>query len=165
MIDVGSNNARTATPDNVAIANGLSPAQAASHSDTMSQRDDTLSILVQLSGLSKEYLEAGQRRLVLDHLDRDFRIGEFVCLLGKSGSGKSTLLNLISGIDEPSSGEDHLPQRRIRNRPHCSQRAETNTVQTREYGHRVSVFQSDPYPNRTRKRDAAHGTCGHRNRT
>lgn len=62
-------------------------------------------VLVELSGLSKEFFEAGQARLVLDHLDRRFHIGEFVCLLGKSGSGKSTLLNLISGIDDPSSGQ------------------------------------------------------------
>ena len=62
-------------------------------------------VLVELAGLSKEYVEAGQRRLILDHLDRNFHSGEFVCLLGKSGSGKSTLLNLISGIDDPSSGQ------------------------------------------------------------
>jgi putative ABC transport system ATP-binding protein len=60
--------------------------------------------LIRLSGLSKAYTEAGQRRVVLDELNGEFYAGEFVCLLGKSGSGKSTLLNLISGIDTPSSG-------------------------------------------------------------
>ena len=52
----------------------------------------------------KSYREAGQDRLVLDKLDREFIRGEFVCLLGKSGSGKSTLLNLISGVDAPTGG-------------------------------------------------------------
>ncbi len=60
--------------------------------------------LIRLENLCKEYVEAGQRRTVLDSLDRDFYAGEFVCLLGRSGSGKSTLLNLISGIDAPTSG-------------------------------------------------------------
>jgi putative ABC transport system ATP-binding protein len=31
--------------------------------------------------------------------------GRFVAFMGPSGSGKSTLLNLVSGIDQPSSGE------------------------------------------------------------
>jgi putative ABC transport system ATP-binding protein len=61
--------------------------------------------LIRLEGLSKTYTEAGQTRLVLDELNREFYTGEFVCLLGKSGSGKSTLLNLISGIDAPSRGQ------------------------------------------------------------
>ena len=62
------------------------------------------STLIRLQKLSKSYMEAGQSRVVLDELNREFYTGEFVCLLGKSGSGKSTLLNLISGIDAPSHG-------------------------------------------------------------
>ncbi|RIK53032.1 MAG: ABC transporter ATP-binding protein [Chloroflexi bacterium] len=62
-------------------------------------------VILCLEQLSKRYTEAGEERLVLDALDREFYAGEFVCLLGKSGSGKSTLLNLISGIDAPSSGD------------------------------------------------------------
>jgi putative ABC transport system ATP-binding protein len=61
-------------------------------------------VLIRLQQLSKVYVEASQEHTVLDHLDREFYAGEFVCLLGKSGSGKSTLLNLISGIDAPTSG-------------------------------------------------------------
>lgn len=60
--------------------------------------------LIQLAGLSKSYTEVDTKHVVLDALDRTFYAGEFVCLLGRSGSGKSTLLNLISGIDQPSSG-------------------------------------------------------------
>ena len=61
--------------------------------------------LIRLEELSKSYEEAGQARVVLNELNREFAAGEFVCLLGKSGSGKSTLLNLISGIDAPTSGD------------------------------------------------------------
>lgn len=60
--------------------------------------------IIRLEELSKQYEEGGQKRTVLNALNREFYRGEFVCLLGKSGSGKSTLLNLISGIDAPSQG-------------------------------------------------------------
>jgi putative ABC transport system ATP-binding protein len=38
-------------------------------------------------------------------LNFEVRRSEFIVLLGRSGSGKSTFLNLISGIDQPDSGE------------------------------------------------------------
>ncbi len=34
--------------------------------------------------------------------------GEFVSVIGKSGSGKTTLINMLTGIDEPTSGEIHV---------------------------------------------------------
>ncbi|HEY9631080.1 MAG TPA: ABC transporter ATP-binding protein [Coleofasciculaceae cyanobacterium] len=60
--------------------------------------------LVQIEQLSKLYQEGEVQRAVLRDVDLTFQPGEFVVLLGHSGSGKSTLLNLISGIDQPSSG-------------------------------------------------------------
>jgi putative ABC transport system ATP-binding protein len=60
--------------------------------------------LVQIENLSKRYQEGEMQRTVLDQVNLTFSPGEFVVLLGRSGSGKSTLLNLISGIDQPSSG-------------------------------------------------------------
>jgi len=71
----------------------------------ITNRQSPRSAIIQLDRLSKSYIEAGQKRLVLDELNQQFYEGEFVCLLGKSGSGKSTLLNLISGIDAPSNGD------------------------------------------------------------
>lgn len=44
------------------------------------------------------------QRTVLDQVNLTFAPGEFIVLLGRSGSGKSTLLNLISGIDQPTTG-------------------------------------------------------------
>ena len=60
--------------------------------------------VVRLHELSKEFLEAGRVRTVLDSVNLSICNGEFVVLLGHSGSGKSTLLNLISGIEKPTSG-------------------------------------------------------------
>jgi putative ABC transport system ATP-binding protein len=59
---------------------------------------------VEIRNLSKTFQEGEVERSVLNHVDLSFSAGEFIVLLGHSGSGKSTLLNLISGIDQPSSG-------------------------------------------------------------
>lgn len=41
----------------------------------------------------------------LNQLSFEVEKGEFVAIMGPSGSGKTTLLNLISTIDQPTSGE------------------------------------------------------------
>ncbi len=41
---------------------------------------------------------------VLNDINLDVGVGEFVCLLGPSGCGKSTMLNVIAGFLEPSKG-------------------------------------------------------------
>jgi len=60
---------------------------------------------IQLDQLSKSFLEGIVKRQVLREISATFAAGEFVVLLGQSGSGKSTLLNLISGIEQPTTGQ------------------------------------------------------------
>lgn len=67
--------------------------------------------IVRLSGLGKDFTEAGLVRSVLTDVNLTINNGEFVVLLGQSGSGKSTLLNLISGIERPTNG--HVTIREI----------------------------------------------------
>ncbi len=61
--------------------------------------------LVELRNLTKAYEEGDRRRTVLRDATVSIERGELAVLVGRSGSGKSTLLNLLSGIDQPSSGE------------------------------------------------------------
>jgi sulfonate transport system ATP-binding protein len=49
---------------------------------------------------------------VLDRLDLEIRLGQFVALLGASGSGKTTLLRILAGLDAPDSGEAWAPEAR-----------------------------------------------------
>jgi len=56
--------------------------------------------LISLKGVCKRY----KNKKVLDDINIDFDIGEFVVILGKSGSGKSTLLNIIDYSLKPSKG-------------------------------------------------------------
>ena len=55
--------------------------------------------------LTKSYYEGDVQRVVLQNAHAEFQPGEITAIVGRSGSGKSTLLNLISGIDEPDSGQ------------------------------------------------------------
>ena len=60
--------------------------------------------------MTKRY-ESSDEVVALDAVDLDISRGERVALMGPSGSGKSTLLNLISGLDEPTSGTIYFEER------------------------------------------------------
>jgi putative ABC transport system ATP-binding protein len=49
----------------------------------------------------------------LSNIELNIEKGEFAALVGPSGSGKSTLLNIISGLDEATSGEVFLAGKNI----------------------------------------------------
>ena len=60
--------------------------------------------LLSLQNLCKYY--TGSNVVVgLNHLNVDFRAGEFVAITGESGSGKSTLAHVISGMLPYEGGE------------------------------------------------------------
>jgi putative ABC transport system ATP-binding protein len=59
---------------------------------------------VKLSNVSKSYYRGHREIPVLLDTNLAIQRGAFEAIMGPSGSGKTTLLNLISGIDQPSSG-------------------------------------------------------------
>jgi putative ABC transport system ATP-binding protein len=61
--------------------------------------------LIDLRQVTKAYSVAGGKFMALKGIDMQVDAGEFVAVVGKSGSGKSTLINMITGIDNPTSGE------------------------------------------------------------
>jgi bicarbonate transport system ATP-binding protein len=56
---------------------------------------------VSIAHLSKAYGST----VVLEDVNLEVNEGEFVCVIGHSGCGKTTLLNMVSGFNEPTSGE------------------------------------------------------------
>lgn len=61
-------------------------------------------VLMNVSGLTKEYIMGEVTVHALRGVDFALYEGEFVVVLGPSGSGKSTLLNIIGGIDQATAG-------------------------------------------------------------
>lgn len=61
--------------------------------------------LIRLNKVGKTYHSTAGDFPALKSLEAEFFPSEFVSVMGKSGSGKSTLVNMITGIDQPSSGQ------------------------------------------------------------
>lgn len=57
--------------------------------------------IVSVANITKQY--AGT--LALSNVDFEVLPGEVVGLIGENGAGKSTLMRIVSGIEQPSSGE------------------------------------------------------------
>lgn len=61
--------------------------------------------LLDCKNLSKSYLQGDTKTLVVKNVNFSLQQGELVAIVGTSGSGKSTLLHMLSGLDQPDSGE------------------------------------------------------------
>ena len=66
--------------------------------------------LIDLRKLVKSYTTPAGRVTALKSIDLQVARGEFIAVVGKSGAGKSTLVNMITGIDQPDSGEIIIAQ-------------------------------------------------------
>ncbi|OAV59895.1 ABC transporter ATP-binding protein [Enteractinococcus helveticum] len=70
----------------------------------------TKTAILHSSNLTKEFATTSRPTPVLNGIDLTIHSGEFVAIMGPSGSGKSTLLHLLSGLDDPSSGQIEFEQ-------------------------------------------------------
>ena len=61
--------------------------------------------ILSLKDINYSYIDGGYERHILEGLSYDFEEGTFYTILGPSGSGKTTLLSIISGLDDPKSGD------------------------------------------------------------
>ena len=69
--------------------------------------------VLEVRGLTKEFVSGKTSVLAADHVDLDVRRGEIVLLMGPSGSGKTTLLTMIGGLLRPTSGSIRIGGREI----------------------------------------------------
>ena len=60
--------------------------------------------LIELSGITRSFVNGELETRVLHGIDLAIHAGEFVAIVGASGSGKSTLMNVIGCLDRPSGG-------------------------------------------------------------
>jgi putative ABC transport system ATP-binding protein len=67
--------------------------------------NQAVSPIIQLRHVTKIYQAGAKVFTALDKIDLNICQGEFTAIVGRSGSGKSTLINMITGIDEPTTGE------------------------------------------------------------
>ena len=61
--------------------------------------------IIEAQNVTKTYTIDGRDISVLDQISLTIAQGEFVAIKGSSGSGKSTLLSLLSGLDNPTTGQ------------------------------------------------------------
>jgi len=68
---------------------------------------------IELKAIDKNYQKGQNLIKVLTDFNLTIKQGEFIALMGPSGLGKSTLLHLIGGLDQPSSGQVIIGDKRI----------------------------------------------------
>ncbi|MBD3413355.1 MAG: ATP-binding cassette domain-containing protein [Candidatus Aminicenantes bacterium] len=63
------------------------------------------SAVIKTQDLVKIYPVGWKKLVALDHVNLEFKTGEFTGLVGPSGSGKTTLLNIVGSLDSPTEGD------------------------------------------------------------
>ncbi len=61
--------------------------------------------VLEVKNLTKKFGYLGVSRTALVGIDLEVNEGEFLCIMGPSGAGKTTLLNIMSTIDQKTSGK------------------------------------------------------------
>lgn len=70
---------------------------------------------IEIENLSKEFSQSKNKiktLKVLDNISLKIKDGEFIAFFGPNGCGKTTLLNILSGVDNPTSGQILINQKK-----------------------------------------------------
>lgn len=86
--------------------------------------------VLQASGVTREFREAGGTLRVLDGLSLELQRGECVAIVGASGSGKTTLLQIFGGLDRPTAGSVSINGRDL----HALDERERGALRNRSIG-------------------------------
>lgn len=86
--------------------------------------------VLQASGVTREFREAGGTLRVLDGLSLELQRGECVAIVGASGSGKTTLLQILGGLDRPTAGSVSINGRDL----HALDERERGALRNRSIG-------------------------------
>lgn len=78
--------------------------------------------MVELRGVTKDFVDGGRTVRAVDDVSLEIRRGEVFGVIGYSGAGKSTLVRLINALERPTAGTvavdgtavSDLPERRLR---------------------------------------------------
>jgi lipoprotein-releasing system ATP-binding protein len=62
-------------------------------------------VLIEVSGLSKNFIDAGREIVVLRGMDLIVHAGDEIAIVGESGTGKSTLLHILGSLETPTAGK------------------------------------------------------------
>lgn len=61
--------------------------------------------IIEVKNLSKIIENEEVKIKILNNISFNVKENEYIAIMGRSGSGKSTLLSILSGLDDPTSGE------------------------------------------------------------
>jgi multiple sugar transport system ATP-binding protein len=85
----------------------------------------------------------------LDHVTLEFEPGKLTVLVGPSGCGKTTLLRIVAGLEDPTSGDIYIGERRVTDVPPWHRNTAMVFQNYALYPH-MSVFDNLAYPLRAR---------------
>ena len=69
--------------------------------------------ILEVKNVSKKYQSKKGEILALENINFGIKKGEFVSIIGPSGCGKSTLLSIIAGLEEKTTGEIYIEDKKI----------------------------------------------------
>ena len=83
--------------------------------------------------------------IALDHVTVEFEQGKLTVLVGPSGCGKTTLLRIVAGLEDPTTGDIYIGERRMNDVPPWHRNTAMVFQNYALYPH-MSVFDNIAYP-------------------